>query len=201
MANRILVGAHLSSLFSPEHIRIVPVNTSRRNIPLPPPPTESDPPPEHCLHASTFDSQETGTIYIRLLHNGLVLELLTLTNDTKPIRFVFPSPVIPAPSIGIVGSELHVLALTSAGSLYRLTLPCRPPRLWLEPSTPDWQYEYHLKNPQVLTNAVVQVQDLDTVFVGLANGSLLRLTCNVSDDRKCCILLLSPKLLNMRAFP
>lgn len=202
MANRILVGAHLSSLYSPEHIRVVTVNSSRRNIPLPPPRTESDPPTEHCLHASTFYSQETGTIYIRLLHDSTVLELLTLTNDAKPIRFLFPSPVIPAPSIGIIGSELHILALTYAGSLYRLTLPCRPPRLWSEPSIPDWQYEYHLKNPQVLSNAVVQVQDIDTVFVGLANGSLLRLTCNVSDDRECCIvLLLSPKPLMMHACP
>lgn len=181
MANHILVGAHLSSLYSPPHIRTVPVHTSARNIPLPPPPTESDLPPEHCLHASTFYSHDTGTIYVRLLHDGIVLELLSLTNETQPIRFLFPTAVIPSPSISILDGEIHILVLTSAGSLYRLAVPFKPPRLWSEPSTSDWCYEYHLKNPQILTNAVVQAQDLDTVLVGLANGSLLRLTCNTEN--------------------
>lgn len=177
--DRILVGAHISSLFPPSHIRTVTVQTTRRNTPLPPPPTESDPPSEHCLHASTYYSAETGTIYIRLLQNGLVLELLSLTTDTQPLRFLFPSAIIPAPYVSQIDNELHILALTSTGSLYRLILPTKSSRLWTEPSTHNWCREYHLKNPQVLTDAVVQVQDEGTVCVGLANGALLRLSCKV----------------------
>ncbi|THH14049.1 hypothetical protein EW146_g6244 [Bondarzewia mesenterica] len=185
MAENILVSNHLSSLYNPSQVSAISIHTSKRNTPLPPSRRASDPPAEHALSASLFFSKETGSILVRLIHNGLIVELVSLTTDTPPIRFVFPSAVLLTPAAFLSESrELHVLAVTSFGSLYRLVLPIRSSsQLWHEPMSNNWCREYHVRNMQGPSQGIVQVHGTHCVAVALDNGSLIRLDADfIGDD-------------------
>ena len=185
MANDLLVSVHLSSLYSPAQVNTISIHTSRRNVPLPLPRSSSDPPSEHASFSSFFSSQQTGTILLRLVHSGLILELVSLTTETGPIRFVFPAGVLPNPSIFLWQSrELHILAATSIGSLYRIVLPIRSAvQLWQEQMGNNWCREYHVKNMQDASVALVKMQGTHCVAIAFTNGSLLRLDTDfIGDD-------------------
>jgi nuclear pore complex protein Nup160 len=185
MANNLLVSVHLSSLYSPAQVNTISIHTSRRNVPLPSPGSSSDPPPEHASFSSFFSSQQTGTILFRLIHNRLILELLSLTTETSPIRFVFPSEVLPNPSVFLWQSrELHILAATSIGSLYRIVLPiCNAAQLWQDQMSNNWCREYHVKNIQDASAALMKVQGAHCVAIAFTNGSFLRLDTDfIGDD-------------------
>lgn len=193
MEGGVLVSGQLSALFPPSQATSIPIQTARRNTPLPNPPSESDPPPEHALYSSVFHSDVTGSILLRVLHAGLIIELISLTNDIPPIRFVFPALLLPTPSLFLwQNNEIHLLAVTKTGSLYRLILPARDiNRLWHDPLGRNWCREYLVKSVAGDTFSMVQIQGTHSVAVALQNGSLLRLETNQiggdSEDGECFV--------------
>jgi nuclear pore complex protein Nup160 len=185
MSDSFLVETQLSSLFPPHQVTAISLKTSRRNTPLPPQPKPSDPPAEHALCSSLLYTQYTGQILIRIIHGGLVLELIPFNSGVSPIRFVFPSPVLTSPGIFVwQESELHVIAVTKAGSLYRLVLPIgRDGKVWLEPSGANWCREYLIKSIRESLDGLVQVQGPHCIAIGLPNGSLLRIEADSLGDQ------------------
>lgn len=171
-----LVATQLSSLF-PYPATSIPLQTARQGIPLPPGPHESDPPAEHATHSSVLHSPATGTVLLRVLHGGLIIELISLSTDVLPIRFIFPAAVLPSPAIFLwETTELHVLAVTDAGSLYRLVIPVGSGReLWRNQTANIWPREYLLKNISDTEGSLVHAHGTHCVAIGLSNGSLLRL--------------------------
>ena len=187
MANKdnVLVSTHLSDIYSPFQTDAVSVQTSKSHVPFPPTPADDEPPIEHAQHASFFHSVQTGAILLRLIHNGLIIELVSLSTETPPIRFVFPYTVLPNPALVLWESrELHVLAVTASGSLYRLVIPIQSPRqLWSTPMVNNWCREYHLKNVQDTLQALVHVHDPHSLVLALTNGSLIRLDAEIIGDK------------------
>ena len=94
MASHALVATQISSLFPSAHALSLIVQTRRTDIPLP---DESD--SEHASHSNIFYAPSTGTILLRVIHGGHIVELISLSSDSPPLRFVYPSPVLPHPSL------------------------------------------------------------------------------------------------------
>jgi nuclear pore complex protein Nup160 len=171
-----LVATQFSSL-SPSKPTSIPLQTARQGVPLPLAPKDSDPPAEHATHSSLLHTPMTGTILLRVLHAGLIIELISLSTEVPPIRFIFPAAILPSPAMFLWdSSELHVLAVTQTGSLYRLVIPVdNGHELWLNRGNDIWPCEYLIKNIANTIDGVVHVQGTDCVAIGLKNGSLLRL--------------------------
>ena len=183
MSAGLLVAAQISSLFPSAQVTSVPLQTSRRNTPLPPRSTDSDPPAEHALFSTILHTPSTGTILMRVIHGGLILELISLSSDVPPIRFVFPAAVLSSPAIFLWESyELHVLAVTSVGSLYRLVLPGSTGKLWHDQITRNWCREHLIQNIRGDVKGVIHVQGTHTVAIGLINGAILRLETEYLGD-------------------
>ncbi|KAI0245682.1 nucleoporin Nup120/160-domain-containing protein [Lactifluus subvellereus] len=183
-ADKVLISTHLSDVYSPSQTAAISIQTSKPHVPLPPHPTDEQPPAEHAQHASFFHSVQTGAILLRLIHNGLIVELVSLSTETPPIRFVFPYTVLPNPAVVLWETrELHILAVTASASLYRLVIPLQTPhQLWSTHMVNNWCREYHLKNAQDSLQALVQVQGTHSVALALANGSLIRLDAETIGD-------------------
>ncbi|KAH8990090.1 nucleoporin Nup120/160-domain-containing protein [Lactarius akahatsu] len=183
--NKVIISTHLSDIYSPFQTDAVSVQTSKSHVPFPPTPADDEPPIEHAQHASFFHSVQTGAILLRLIHNGLIVELVSLSTETPPIRFVFPYTVLPNPALVLWQSrELHVLAVTATGSLYRLVVPIQSPQqLWSTPMVNNWCREYHLKNVQDSLQALVHVHDAHSLVLALTNGSLIRLDAETIGDK------------------
>jgi nuclear pore complex protein Nup160 len=171
-----LVATQLSSLF-PSHATSIPLQTTRQGVPLPPTLQESDPPAEHATYSSLLHTPLTGTILLRVLHGGLIIELISLSTDVPPLRFVFPAVILPSPAMFLWEStELHVLAVTQTGSLYRLVIPLNNGHeLWRNHGEDIWPREYLIKNISDTIEGVVHMHGTHCVVIGLPNGSLLRL--------------------------
>lgn len=184
MESGVLVSTQVSALFPSAQATSIPIQTSRRNAPLPPPPTESDPPVEHALESLVFHSDVTGTVLLRVIHAGLIVELISLTQDIPPIRFVFPAPVLNSPALFFwQPNELHLLAVTKTASLYRLILPARDStRLWSDPLGRNWCREYLIKSATGYSLPMAQVQSTYSVAVALEHGSLVRLEATYIGD-------------------
>lgn len=173
MDSHVLVAAQISSLFPPTSATTVVVNTKQKDVPLLPN-SES----EHASFADIFYHELSGTILLRVIHDGQVLELVSLSTDAPAIRFIFPATILPNPAILWGPSGLHVIAVTSIGSVYRLIIP-------LSDGMPLWQAtplsairirEYEIRGPRGnLDTALAHVQGLYCVAVGFEDGSLLRL--------------------------
>lgn len=174
MSGNILVGSDLSSLFPESQAISVLVQTSRQNIPLPQEPASLA---GHATHAAVLHTPSTGTILLRVLDGGLIIQLTSLSNDINPIQFVFPSPLLPSPAVFLWESnELHVLAVTVTGSLYRLVIPVHEDlKLWADNVAGVWTREYLIKNYSGTMEGLVHVQGTHCVVIGLPSGSLLRL--------------------------
>ncbi|KAH9016572.1 hypothetical protein EDB85DRAFT_2207350 [Lactarius pseudohatsudake] len=139
------------------HTDAVSVQTSKSHVPFPPTPADDEPPIEHAEHASFFHSVQTGAVLLRFIHNGLIVEL---------------------------SRELHVLAVTASGSLYRLVIPIQSPQqLWSTPMVNNWCREYHLKNVQDSFQVLVHVHDAHSLVLALTNGSLIRLDAETIGDK------------------
>ncbi|KAJ7781667.1 nucleoporin Nup120/160-domain-containing protein [Mycena metata] len=176
MDRGLIVAAQLSSLFPSAQATSIPIQTTRHNSSLPPVPDATDPPPEHASYASVLHTPNTGTILLRVLHGGLILELVSLSTAVPPVRFVFPALVLPSPAVFLWETELHIVAVTSTGSLYRLVLPIDGALdLWLHQTTNTWTREYHIKNFAGTTNGLVHVQGTHCVVISQPGGSILRL--------------------------
>lgn len=180
----LLVATQLSSLFPSSQITSISLRTARRNTPLPPSLQDSDPPAEHALYATVLHTPATGTIVLRVLHGGLVLELISLTTKINPMRFVFPSPILLSPALFLwQGSELHVLAVTKMGSLYRLVLPVGSNGdLWQDLTSANWCREYLIKSVAGPMSGLLQVQGPHCVVIGLQNGSIMRIETEFLGD-------------------
>lgn len=173
MDSHVLVAAQISSLFPSTSSITVVVNTRRADAPLPP---TSD--SEHAVFAEIFHHELTGDILWRVIHDGQVLELVSLSTDAPPIRFIFPAVLLPSPSIVWSHQGLHILAITSIGSLFRVVVP-------ISDGTPLWQAtslgnirprEYIIQRLKGGSDpALVHVQGLHCVVAGLQDGSVLRL--------------------------
>ncbi|KAH7888083.1 nucleoporin Nup120/160-domain-containing protein [Phlebopus sp. FC_14] len=182
---RILVATQLSSLFSSSSAPSVVLQTSRPDVAVSAPLTDGDLHPEHASFAFISHSQHTGSILLRVIHGGLIVELISLSTQVPPIRLVFPVPILPAPAVFECGAkELHLLAVTVTGSLYRLVLPIgNLAIMWHDQVGRNWCREYTIKNATQISGAVVHVQDIQCVAIGLPNGSLLRIEAErIGDD-------------------
>ena len=105
-----------------------------------------------------------------------MLELISLTANIPPLRFEFPGAVLPSPTILLWSSEeIHVLAVTSYKSLYRLVIPLRDgvPQ-WQTHSSRKWYREYVIQSLKTAPG-LVQAQSTHCVAIALPDGSLLTL--------------------------
>ncbi|KAH8105506.1 nucleoporin Nup120/160-domain-containing protein [Cristinia sonorae] len=179
MDGSLIVAAQLSSLFTPYQASSIVLPTAQGDAPLPSATTNPDSPSEHAALSDFFSSPLTGTIVLRLIHNGLILELLSITHEATPIRIVFPAAVLPYPSLAIwEGRELHVLALTERGSLFRVVLPLLDgSAFWKQAHASGnyWFREYLVHKFKAEAANFVQVQGAHSVAIGLDDGSLVRL--------------------------
>jgi nuclear pore complex protein Nup160 len=176
MDRGLIVAAQLSSLFPSLQATSIPIQTTRHTSSLPPVPDVSDPPPEHASYSSVLHTPNTGTILLRVLHGGLILEIVSLSTTVPPVRFIFPALVLPSPAVFLWETELHIVAVTSTGSLYRLVLPIDGGvDLWLHQTSNIWTREYHLKNFSGTTAGLVHVQGTHCVVISQPGGSILRL--------------------------
>ena len=179
MTGRLIVASQVSSLFTPSQATSVVLRTKQTHTPLPNSTTDSDPPPEHAIYANVFHSSLTGTILLRLLHGGLIVELISLSHDVPPLRIIYPASVVPSPSVVLYNSrELHVMAVISNGSLFRVVIPLHQDgTLWNTFTTNhEFSREYVISKLKGETQgSLVSVQDAHSLVVGLPDGSLLRI--------------------------
>lgn len=189
MPGSLLVASQISSLFPPSHAASITVQTTRLNVPLPAPAKESDPPPEHAVQSSVLHSQLTGTILLRVLHSGIILELLALSVNVTPLRFIFPAPILPAPGIFFWEGALHVIAATVSGSIYRIVVPVADSKhLWQSQISNIWPREYLVKNFNGALEGLVHVHGTHCVVIGLPTGSMLRFdTEDLEEDVSECM--------------
>ncbi|KAF9268301.1 hypothetical protein L218DRAFT_607126 [Marasmius fiardii PR-910] len=177
MDGSLLVATQLSSLFPATQAVSVPVESRRPNATLPYEDETSDL-NEHASLSAILHEESTGTILLRLLDKGLTLELISLsTSEVPPVRFIFPSAVLPYPSVLVWrDSEIHVLAVTVIGSVHRLVLPIGTGyTLWKDTVNSRWASEYLIKNCTEELDGLVHVHGTDSVIIGLKNGTLMRL--------------------------
>lgn len=176
MDDHFLVATHLSSLQLPAPSTVI-IQTARQNAPLPSN-VQNDLPEEHATYSFVLNTLTTGTILLRLIHGGLIVELVSLSTQVPPIRFVFPAVVLPSPSLFLwEESELHLLLVTDIGSLYRLLIPVNGLKLWQDHIDNIGPREHFIQNlpPECVKNCLVHPQGTHCVAVSLPNGVMLRL--------------------------
>lgn len=176
-----IVATHLSSISSTPATSIV-VETTRPNSTLAAAPQENDLPVDHAIYSTSITTPETGTVVLRVIHSGLIIELASISGPVPPVRFVFPSPVLPAPSVFLFEkSELRLLAVTENGSLHRISIPLHNANLWQSEIEEIWQREYSIRNfgPESAKECPVHIQSPQCVAMGLPNGDLLRLEADL----------------------
>ncbi len=170
-----LISAPLSPLYSQQPISI-PIRTSRQKLPLPPNPLDSGIHPEHATFSTVLTTSTHGTIALRLLHDGIIAELLSLSNQVAPIRFVFPAAVLPGIGLFLTETDaLHVLAVDTAGSLYRLVISLDGRNLWQSQRDVIWPKEYPIVNFPENNRPLVHIEGTHSVTIALPNASILRL--------------------------
>jgi len=157
--DKLLNSMHLSDIYLPFQTDTFSVQTSKSHIPFLPTPQDDHPPIEHAQHTPFFHSVQTGVILLCLIHNGLIVKLVSLSTETPPIRFVFPYTVLPNPALILWEScKLHIFTVTACGSLYHIVIPIQSPQqLWSTSMVNNWCHEYHLKNAQDSLQALVHV--------------------------------------------
>ncbi|TFK29339.1 hypothetical protein FA15DRAFT_610509 [Coprinopsis marcescibilis] len=170
-----IVATHITSVV-PYPPSTVTIQTARQHLPLPQTLSNSIP-TEHAIFASTIDHEATGTVLLRLIHGGLIIELSSLSTSIQPLRLVFPSLVLDSPAVFLwEDDELHVLAVTESGSLYRVVIPVQGRNLWKHDVENVWPREYLITNfPDSTEGPIVHVHGPYCIAVSLKNGSLLRL--------------------------
>lgn len=176
MDSEFIIAAQLSSLF-PTQTTSITIQTSRQKIPLPATPRESDPPLEHAIYSSVLSTPSTGSILLRVIHGGLIIELLSLAIPVAPLRLVFPAKVLPTPAVHLwVSSEIHIIAVTDTGSLYRIIIPIGAPHeLWQGYTQGIWPREYLIKNVPDKLESHVHAHGVHCIALTMPNGGLLRL--------------------------
>ncbi|KAF8574446.1 hypothetical protein K439DRAFT_1399027 [Ramaria rubella] len=181
MARSILASVHISSIYSTSQTYNVPIDTSRRDVPIAE--VDQDVLLEHASFSSVFSSDSTGTIFLRVIHGGLVLEIIPVSIGRR-IRFSFPAPIIPSPAILLHQlSELRIFVVTESGSLFTLTFPLSEAEniavFDVTPPTPTWCKEYLITSPADELEGPVYIKDIDCILVALNKGRFLRLDCGL----------------------
>ncbi|KAH9482452.1 Nuclear pore complex protein Nup160 [Psilocybe cubensis] len=190
MDDYLVVSTHLSALDSTSASTVI-VPTTRRNAPLAVVP-DSDLPLEHATSSSVLTTTATGTILMRVIHGGLIVELVSLSTPVPPLRFVLPAAIIPTPSLFLFEeSEIHIILITEIGSLFRLIIPIDGLKLWTDQADNIWPREYYVQNLPTEHAQECSVHALGThsVAVSLPSGVLLRLEAetmgyDVHDDEE-----------------
>ncbi|KAF7330785.1 hypothetical protein MVEN_02417700 [Mycena venus] len=160
MDRSLIVAAQLSSLFPSIQATSIPIQTTRHTTSLPPLPDASDLPPRARL------------IFICASYSSHWHH----SSPVPPVRFIFPALVLPSPAVFLWETELHIVAVTNTGSLYRLVLPLDGSvDLWLHQTTNTWTREYHIKNFSGTITGLVHVQGTHCVVISQTGGSILRL--------------------------
>jgi nuclear pore complex protein Nup160 len=182
MPRSILASVHISSIYPASLAEDVPIETLRSDLPIPEP--EPDVLLEHASFSTSFCSDSTGTMLIRIIHGGLILEIIPLSTG-RPIRFSFPAPIIPSPVVLLHQlSELRIFVVTSSGSLFVLNFPVsvtqRMPEFDVSPPARQWCNEYLINTSSDELEGPVHVKDIDCVLVGMKKGRFLRLDCGMN---------------------
>jgi len=169
-----LSPSHVSAIAAPSSVRVTVVPTSNRDLPLVSA-ADTTHAPEHASFATYVTTQDAGDVLVRVVHHGLAIELSSLSNPAlSPHRFVFPSPILPNPTVFVHQiSELHVILATEHGSLFTLVFSTIDPDFFHHTSSRSWFHEQrcseHLIGP-------VHAHDPHSVWIGIENGGLLNLT-------------------------
>lgn len=119
---------------------------------------------------------------IRVLHGGIIVEIVSLSTPVPALRLVFPVAVLPAPSLFLSEDpELHLLSITETGSMVRVIIPIDGLNLWEDQVANIWQREYFIRNLPVehARQCFVHAHGLHCAAVSLPNGILLRLDAEV----------------------
>ena len=176
MQSSILVAAQVSSLFPSSHALNVPVKTRRPRLNDS---LQSSSDSEHAIYAEIYNIDITGSILLRVIHDGHILELISLSTDAPPLRFIFADPVIPNPTVmGNPNQEIHIIAVTTAGSLFRIVVPVPDAApLWQSTTIPSISIREYLVNKWRADWSAVLVHVQSTYWVTLASadGAILRL--------------------------
>lgn len=176
MDEYVLVATHLSLINSTPSANVV-VQTARQNVPLPIV-QDNDLPAEHASCSSVLTTPTTGSILLRLIHDGLIVELTSLSTSVPPLRIVFPAAIIPTPALYLwEDSEIHLIVVTNISSLYRVVIPINGLKLWEGQTDDIWPKEYFIRNLPIgqAGECSVYAQGTHCVAVSLPNGVLLRL--------------------------
>lgn len=168
-SSRILVAAHASSITAND-LQAFTLASERAE---PPRHAELDILPEHATESSVlYDAQ--AHILLRVIQDRRTIELTSLSTEITPIRFVFPAPVLPSPAVVCDSDEIHVIACTQAGSVFRLVFPL--PDLWnTQYMAKDWRAEYHLRHPTSNLLGPVHVKEAGCLLIALKDGGILQL--------------------------
>jgi nuclear pore complex protein Nup160 len=168
-SSRILAPVHTSGIVTND-LQTFTLDSERSE---PPSYADSDVLPEHATETSVLlDAQ--AHILLRVIHGRRTIELTSLSTDVSSIRFVFPAPLIPLPAVGYDDDEIHVIACTHLGSIFRLVFPL--PNLWnTQYMAKNWRQEYHLKHPATNLLGPMHVKEAGCLFLALKDGSILQL--------------------------
>ncbi|KAH7343853.1 nucleoporin Nup120/160-domain-containing protein [Rhizoctonia solani] len=132
---------------------------------------------EHAEYATTIHAHDAGTVLLRVLDGGHMLELMALESGMRAARFSFASRIALQPALMMLGiAELHVLVVTVNGSIFRLRFVL--PHLWT--STQYAPKEYRITSVSSPIDGIVHIPEVGVVFIGLNDGSVLRLTARMS---------------------
>jgi Nucleoporin Nup120/160 len=169
-----LVGTHITSVIPTARDNTINISSSRKDSSaISENAQPSDVLPEHATEAFVFYDPQIH-ILLRVLHGRRTVELVSLSIDVPPIRFTFSSPLIPSPAVIFDDPEIHIIACTVSGSVYRLVFPL--PYLWSSHYlTEDWRSEYLLKHPVDNLLGPVHVKEAGGVFIALKDGGILNL--------------------------
>ena len=173
MASKILVSTQISSLFPSTHAISLIIHSKRTDIPLPSP---SD--SEHAIYSEVFNNPQIGTILLRVLHDGQIVELVSLSTDAQPLRFIYPGTILPNPSLLFDGEGLHLIAMTETASLFCVFIPIyEGVPLWQKTSMGNVVIREHVVTRMKgnVAPSLVHVQGTHCIVASLPDGSLLRL--------------------------
>lgn len=140
---------------------------------------------------------------MRVLHDGLILELISLSADVTPVRFVFPAPLLPTPAMFLENAdELHILAMTKSASLYRIVIHVGSRfRLWTDSDKGMNYTEHMLRQCGENLSGVFHAQNPTLVVVGMPNGSLLRVESDSASggEGQCFLRFVYTSCSNLRS--
>lgn len=166
---------HLSSVFpSSGHVPTHVVPTERRDLPLAT--ALTDILDDHASHSSLFTSPESDDVLIRIVQGTLAVELVSLSHNVLPVRFVFPALVVPNPALVTFAGNLFLVVVTVSGSLYKIHVPiARDGQFWHEPFSKNWCREWQIRKLGGQEPRLVHAHSPHDVAIALSSEGFLRL--------------------------